>query len=81
MEKTIFDSPYVYKEIDENGNLVSKIKDDAPDALKKEFEKATALRDSLVYVKTYEEWLDVQKHAGDENYLRAKGYYNRNRLL
>ena len=27
MEKTIFDSPYVYREIDENGNSVLRIND------------------------------------------------------
>lgn len=79
MEKSIFDSPYVYREIDENGNSVLRIKDNAPETLKKEFEDATALKDTIFYVKTAYEWLDVQKHIGDEEYLKAKGYYNKNR--
>ena len=31
MKKSIFDSPYVYREIDENGNSVLRIKDNAPE--------------------------------------------------
>ena len=45
----------------------------------KEFEEAIALQDTILYVKTAKEWLDVQKHIGDEEYLKAKGYYNKNR--
>lgn len=79
MEKTFFDSPYVYREIDEFGRSVLRIKDNAPETLKKEFEEAIALQDTILYVKTAKEWLDVQKHIGDEEYLKAKGYYNKNR--